>query len=228
MNTHRKLIVFIGPPGAGKGTLSQFFVERLQCNQLSTGNLLRRHIQESTDLGKSIDLALKSGKLVSDDHVIAMVVDWLDNHTRDGRPVILDGFPRTRAQAKALDEALTELTAALFEVTVVLMELSDEEAAGRILTRLVCSKASCQAVYSTADFKTSRETVPVCLRCDAALSRRSDDIPEALVSRFSIYRQHEKEIMEYYRTSQAPIITIAMNKDPETLFVEVQKRLAEI
>ncbi len=67
----------------------------------------------------------------------------------------MDGFPRTRAQAKALDEALVELTAALFEVTVVLMELSDEEAAGRILTRLVCSRSSCQAVYSTVDFKTS-------------------------------------------------------------------------
>jgi adenylate kinase len=226
MNTHRKLIVFVGPPGAGKGTLSQFFVERLNCNQLSTGNLLRRHIQEGTDLGKSIDLVLKSGKLISDDHVIAMVVDWLDNHTRDGRPVILDGFPRTKPQAKALDEALQELTAALFEVTVVLMELSDEEAARRILTRLVCSQSVCQAVYSMADFKESSQGMPLCLKCGELLVRRADDVPEALVSRFSIYRQHEKEIMEYYRSSQAPIVTITMEKDPETLFFEVQKRLA--
>ncbi len=100
MSTERSIVIFIGPPGAGKGSLSQLCVKELGWAQLSTGNLCRYHITEQTELGKQIDLAIKSGKLISDGVIVDMVDKALPETFKQSPIVILDGFPRTVAKHK--------------------------------------------------------------------------------------------------------------------------------
>ena len=106
MNPKKSVFIFIGPPGSGKGTLSHLCVSSLRWVQLSTGNLCRKHIAEQTEIGKQIDFALKSGKLVSDSLINAMVHDWFSMTIQEADNIILDGYPRTVAQAEALHEYL--------------------------------------------------------------------------------------------------------------------------
>ena len=104
-----RVILFIGPPGSGKGTLSQKCVQKLGWQQISTGDLCRRHIAKQTEIGKSIDFAIKSGKLVSDGLISQMVFDWFRQENIESDVVILDGYPRTVNQAKDFDELADQL-----------------------------------------------------------------------------------------------------------------------
>ena len=106
MNNQKNLIVFMGPPGAGKGSLSQLCVDEFGWVQLSTGFLCRKHIAAQTTIGRQIDFFIKSGKLVDDSLIVDMVEEWLAEQIDQQRGVILDGFPRSVVQAQALDEIL--------------------------------------------------------------------------------------------------------------------------
>ena len=99
MNSTKKIIVFLGAPGSGKGALSRLCIESFGWKQLSTGNLCRKHVSEGTALGQQIDFALKSGTLVSDDVIIAMGREWIEQEIEGAEGLILDGFPRTVVQA---------------------------------------------------------------------------------------------------------------------------------
>src|ERR1700704_6020415 len=131
-------LILLGPPGAGKGTQAQRLRDDFQVPFISTGDMLRSNVKEGTELGKKAEAYMKAGDLVPDDLIVAMVADRLrEEDARDG--FILDGFPRTIEQAKALNKQLSELgrrvTAAL------LIDVPDEEVIRRLSGRRVCVKA---------------------------------------------------------------------------------------
>lgn len=165
------MIVLIGPPGAGKGTQGKRLEDKHGLKQLSTGDMLRAEVAAGTDLGKKAKSFLDSGNLVPDDVIVDMIADCIEqDDCRNG--VIFDGFPRTVAQAKALDKMLAEkgrpLTAVI-ELTVDLKELVN-----RLQARIAQMKAAGQPI-------------------------RTDDNEQTLINRLKVYREQTAPILPYYR-----------------------------
>jgi adenylate kinase len=125
-------LILFGPPGSGKGTQSDKLVEKYCLKHLSTGNLLRQQIADKTDLGLAAKAYMDAGKLVPDEVVIGMVDSFFDQH-KNAKGILLDGFPRTAAQAQALDELLTKKNTAIS--SVISLEVSEEELVKRLLNR---------------------------------------------------------------------------------------------
>ena len=125
-------IVLFGPPGAGKGTQSQKLIDKYQLTHISTGDLFRRHLSDGTALGKEAKQYIDNGKLVPDQVVIGMVADKIE-HQQEGSGFIFDGFPRTVAQAEALDELMEEFDMAISGM--VALEVPEEELKNRIRER---------------------------------------------------------------------------------------------
>lgn len=212
------VLVFLGAPGAGKGTLAERCVQELGFVQLSTGNLCRMHIADQTEIGRQIDLIIKSGKLVSDSLIVAMVADWFTNQTGDISTIILDGFPRTVAQAEALKKLFEEKLPAV-KLSVVKLEISDEAVVARLCSRVVCENKACQAVYSLvqgaalAPVKTG-----ICDMCGCALVVRADDAEDSVRRRLQVYHQHENALLDFYGSIQQPIIRLNVEKPLEEVF----------
>ncbi len=126
-----EVLLFIGPPGAGKGTQAQLLCESRGLEQLSTGDMLRSHVSEGTELGKKAKAIMDAGELVSDEVILAMVKDKLA--TMQPVRVLLDGFPRTIAQAEGLDSLLAEAELSIDKV--LLLEVNEDELVSRLLQR---------------------------------------------------------------------------------------------
>lgn len=203
----KKIYIFLGPPGVGKGSLSQLCTKRLGWKQLSTGNVCREHISQQTEIGKQIDFAIKSGKLISDSLMIDLVQDWLHRQFTGDQPaeqnatvsttIILDGFPRTVPQARALHDLIRKMTGV--DLHVVHLKLSDEEIKYRLQARSVCQNDKCQRVYSLHKHSHLQPVkYMTCNECEAPLVRRSDDEEIAIVERLKTYHAHEKEMLDFY------------------------------
>jgi len=202
LNSGTDLIILIGPPGAGKGSVSELCTRHLGWMQLSTGNLCRKHIAAQTEIGKQIDFAIKSGKLVSDSLVTEMVEGWLNNQIGNVPAVILDGFPRTIAQAQALDEFL-KIKMQSSKIYVIRLRISDENIVLRLGDRYICSNSECQAVYSLSKgSKLIPQKSMVCDVCGHALSRRKDDEENAIRERLHIYNKHEQDLLNFYKNAK--------------------------
>jgi adenylate kinase len=186
-----KLIVLIGPPGAGKGTQAKRLVERYEIPQLATGDMLRAARAAGTELGKQVAAIMDSGKLVSDDIVIALIRERLgDASTREG--AIFDGFPRTTAQAAALDNMLATMGRKI--ARAVLVEVPDAEVERRNVGRRMC--ATCQRTYHLVFAPPKTEGI-----CDAdggQLIQRADDHVDKVRARLSAYHRDTAPVMEYY------------------------------
>ncbi len=193
----QQLVVLMGPPGSGKGTISQMAVERLPFEHVSIGNLLKWQAAQGGELGEQIDFFVQSGKLVPDEVVIDTVRSWLLAKAPRDKGLLLDGFPRTRAQAVALTNMLGQVEG--FFPCMLLFELADEEVARRLTARRVCSNRQCGAVYSLLDEQLCPRTDSVCDRCGDTLQIRSDDTVDAVVERLKIYHQQADSLAAYYK-----------------------------
>jgi adenylate kinase len=214
----KELYIFMGPPGSGKGTLSQLCIDKLGWKQISTGNLCRKHIAEGTEIGKAIDFAIKSGKLVSDDLITQMVIDWFEYSYDQSKPVILDGYPRTEAQARVFDKFLREKLIHL-QVTLVLFDIDDEEVVKRLSARSVCSNKECQAVYSLLLHSPMRPKKDgICDLCGSSLMCRSDDQPESIRVRLATYAHHAKMLDSYYESTGQRVIRFNAQQPIDQLF----------
>ncbi|PTE20159.1 adenylate kinase [Cereibacter changlensis JA139] len=191
--TRPAVLVLLGPPGAGKGTQARRLEERFGLVQLSTGDLLRAAVAAGSPAGLAARAVMEAGQLVSDDIVIAILRDRMAApDTRNG--VILDGFPRTDAQAAALDALLAETGQ---QVTAAIsLEVDDAAMVARVAGRFTC--AACGEGYHD-DFKPPA----VAGRCDrcggAAFTRRADDTAETVAARLEAYHAQTAPLIAHYR-----------------------------
>lgn len=183
-------LILLGAPGAGKGTQAEMLLERLSIPSISTGNMLREAMKNGTDLGKQVKSCMDSGALVPDQLVLGIVAE------RTAQPdcangFILDGVPRTLAQAEALDKMGVRID------HVVSIELSDEEVESRMTGRRVC--AGCGASYHIVANPTKVEGV--CDLCGSPVTTRKDDAPETVRNRLAVYHQSTEVLKDYYKST---------------------------
>ncbi len=218
MTSRKDVLLFLGAPGSGKGTLAQRCCAELGYGQVSTGNLCREHVARGTSIGKEIDLALKSGKLIDDSIITTMIVDWFA-HSMPNTRVILDGYPRTVAQVEALHDFL--VSSDVTKPTVVQLVVTPQQVIDRLSMRLICSKAECQAVYSLAGSTSGA----ICARCSAPLIRRPDDEPEEIRKRLKLYSVHEASLLERYRVLDYKIVSVDASGSMDDVFDIFRERL---
>jgi adenylate kinase len=184
-------LILFGPPGAGKGTQAQRLADDFQLPYIATGDMLRQNVAEGTDLGREAKRYMDAGDLVPDDVIVAMVADRLQqDDARDG--FILDGFPRTVAQAKALDRQMAELGRRT--TAVLLLDVPDDEVQRRLSGRRVCVKKGHN--YHVEFDPPKREDV--CDQDGSRLIQRDDDKPEVVRNRLQVYHAKTKPVTEYY------------------------------
>jgi adenylate kinase len=184
-------IVMLGAPGAGKGTQARMLSEALGSPQVSSGDIFRENLKNQTPLGLLAKKYMDSGALVPDDVTINMVMDRL-SRPDCANGVVLDGFPRTLAQADALDKALD--AKGLGIGLVPLLEVADEAVIDRLAGRRVCR--NCQAMYHV---EFSRPQVEgKCDQCGGELYRRADDDPETVRNRLFVYYKQTAPLIGYY------------------------------
>ena len=184
-------LILLGPPGAGKGTQAERLAESLGVPRVSSGELFRDHQQRDTRLGRLARSYMERGALVPDDVTISMVMEWINDH-QDAGGMLLDGFPRTLAQAEALDLEMASddgIDAALS------IKVSQDELVRRLSGRLVCK--SCQAPYHLSFSPPASQDR--CDRCGGELYQRDDDKPAAVKKRFQVYVEQTEPLVRFYR-----------------------------
>ena len=204
-----KNIIFIAPPAAGKGTQSTLLKERYGYNHLSTGDMLREAIASGTELGNLVKNIMAEGKLVSDDIMINLIKEKLSNS--DGKPFILDGFPRTLTQAKSLKDLLT------LDYEVIYLDLLEEEAVARVLGRLTCA---CGKSYNLNVDALKPKVDDVCDGCGAHLIKRGDDNAESFKVRYKSFVDNTKPLLDYYEAKNK-LHKIDVNRDVEDIFNDI-------
>ena len=185
-------LVLLGPPGSGKGTQAERLKEQLGLPHVASGDLFRENIGNETELGLLAKEYMDRGQLVPDDVTIAMVRERLQQPDCDDG-VILDGFPRTLAQALALDKMLAGTGRAL--AGVLYINLPDEETVRRLSGRWICGQ--CQTPYHVVFSPPAEEGV--CDECGGELYQRDDDRPETVRARLRVYHEQTAPLIDYYR-----------------------------
>lgn len=185
-------MIFLGAPGVGKGTQAEFVASRFHVPKISTGDLLREGVAKQTPLGLKAKGYMDRGDLVPDEVVIGLVQEKLSS-SECSLGFLLDGFPRTVAQADKLSELLADQGLALDHV--VHFVLPREEIVRRLSGRRSCSK--CPAVYHIESIPPKQNGV--CDQCGADLVQRSDDRPETVQSRLTVYEQQTAPLIDYYK-----------------------------
>lgn len=216
------ILVMLGAPGTGKGTVASKLAESLKIPQVSTGDIFRKAIAEKTPVGVEADKYISQGMLVPDDVTIKIVEERLkDADVKNG--LILDGFPRTIEQAEALDKMLKNDNK---KVTLAInLETPEEEIIDRIVSRRVCSNQECKAVFNT---KLNPPKVEgICDKCGSELKQRKDDNEETVRNRLSTYYKQSAPIVDYYKNKgvlYSSEVSLKINK----MAVDVAKEVYEM
>ena len=206
-------LILLGAPGAGKGTQAEMLIQRLQIPSISTGNMLREAISNDTDLGKQVRSYMDEGSLVPDELILGIVAE------RTAQPdcqngFILDGVPRTLAQAQALDAKGVRID------HVVSIELGDDVIVGRMSGRRVCTH--CGASYHVVANPPKQEGV--CDLCGQAVAIRKDDAPETVRKRLEVYHASTEVLKDYY-ARQGKLRLVSGNGSIEAIYSEILRAI---
>lgn len=226
-----KLIIF-GPPGSGKGTYSMRLKEKIGLEKVSTGDIFREAVKFGSELGRKIEKYLKSGQLVPDEIVIEVVKEKIKNLEN----FILDGYPRTVKQAKALDK--------MVKIDAIINIIAPKEIIiEKISGRRICSNPKCDGNYNIANIHKIINGVEYilppllpkedmkCDKCGSPLIQREDDKPEVIEERLNVYEKQSKPVLQYYREKRKeriPFIEIYMNRPPEMVVEKIISSLKEM
>jgi len=185
-----KGFIFLGPPGAGKGTQAQYFSKKFEMIQISTGDILRDAVKKATHLGKLAHEFMKKGELVPDGIMLSLIEEVLKEIKKD---FLLDGFPRTVEQAKGLDLLAQKLN---FEIkATVFIDVDDEEIVKRLSSRRICE--NCGSLYNMISNPPKRDEL--CDKCNIRLTTREDDKEETVRKRLAVYRRETEPLLKYYK-----------------------------
>lgn len=186
-------LILLGPPGVGKGTQARRLAERLGIPQVATGDMLRNHVRDETELGKQAQAIMAKGKLVPDDIMLAMVEARLREPDAAGG-FILDGFPRTVSQGVGLTVILERLGVELD--AIISIAVKPEVIITRLSVRRTCAR--CGAVYNLVI--NPPQTMGVCDACGGTeIIQRDDDQPETIQKRLAVYNKQTRPLLSYYR-----------------------------
>ena len=185
-------IVLMGPPGAGKGTHAKIISKQFEVAHIATGDLLRIKVQDGSEIGKRAKAIMDRGDLVPDEVVIEMIKERLQEPDAK-KGFVLDGFPRTVEQAKALDALLKSLKLKLD--AAINMTVSEKVVIARLSGRRVCLK--CGASFHMRNIMPKREGI--CDVCGSELVQRKDDAPETVLERMRVYEDRTRPLIDYYK-----------------------------
>ena len=211
-------IILMGPPGAGKGTQAKRIAQSSKIPHISTGDMLREAVAAGTDLGLKVREIMEKGLLVPDDLMIDLVRERVGREdTKEG--FILDGFPRTVQQAKALGSMLCDLGRKID--IVLLVNATEDEVVERISSRRVCLE--CGKVYNLLTLKPSVDN-----KCDedgSELIQREDDRPETVRDRYRVYMEKTAPVIDYYSDNETVLLDINGSGDIDDVTREIMERL---
>ena len=205
-------LIFLGPPGAGKGTMAFRAKEHFSIPHISTGDLFRAAIKNQTELGKKVKSIIDAGDLVPDELTTAIVEERL-NQGDCGKGFILDGFPRTIPQAEAL-KGITKID------KVVNFTVTEEQVIRRLSGRRVCR--SCGESFHVEFIPPAKEGV--CDKCEGELYTRDDDKIDAIKNRLSVYGQSTEPLINFYR-EDGNLVDVDSSQHPEKVFEDLVKIL---
>ncbi len=184
-------LILLGAPGAGKGTQAKLIMEDYKIPQISTGNILRNEIQENSDLGIQVKDVLEKGELASDEIVLEIVRKRLSQPDCT-RGFILDGFPRTIAQAEGLEQILTQMN--IKDLKVIEIYLTESEIIRRLTSRRIC--ANCGKDYNLLFNPPPPNNK--CVICNGKIIQRDDDKEETIRNRLKVYQKQTKPLIDFY------------------------------
>lgn len=206
-------LILFGAPGAGKGTQSELLIKRNGMTQISTGDLFRAAIKGQTELGKRAQEFMDKGQLVPDSIVIEMVEEVLQKGVKD---FILDGFPRTVAQAVALDALLRKMSLSIGKA--IFLEVPMSILMDRLTGRRVCK--NCGAVYHVTSKPSKIEGV--CDNCGGDVIQRNDDKADVIETRLKTYQEFTSPLKEFYKKS-GKYVEVNGNRGTEEVYLEIEK-----
>jgi len=188
-------LILLGAPGSGKGTQAKNIAEKVGITHVASGDLFRAAATRGDDLGKQAKYYMDKGLLVPDEITIKMILERID--AKDCyKGVMLDGFPRTLEQAKALDQALSKKKQKIDRVFYI--KVSTDELVRRLSGRFICRK--CQAPYHKVSSPPKKEGV--CDKCGGELYQRADDTPETVRKRIDVYTKETSPLIDYYKKAK--------------------------
>jgi adenylate kinase len=193
LHRHDEVVLLLGAPGAGKGTQARFLAEALGVPHVASGDLLREHRRRGTALGHAAQVYMDRGDLVPDDLVVDMIAERLDRPDAS-HGAVLDGFPRTVAQAEALDDRLRQRGGHVQQA--IYLDVPTDVLIDRLAGRWLCR--NCQAIYHE-DFNPS-DVAATCHECGGELYQRPDDKREVVVNRVAVYLRDTLPVVERYAT----------------------------
>lgn len=208
-------IIMLGAPGAGKGTQAKKIAAKYDIPHISTGDILRANIKNNTELGMKAKVYMDLGLLVPDDLVVDLIMDRFQQPDCE-KGYVLDGFPRTIPQAKALDAALARNND-LVEYAID-VDVPDANIISRMAGRRAC--LTCGATYHLVTIPPKKEGI--CDVCGADLVLRDDDKPETVQKRLKVYHEQTQPLIDYY-SNKGILKSVDGTKDPDTNFTEIVK-----
>ncbi|MDI6731585.1 MAG: adenylate kinase [Candidatus Margulisbacteria bacterium] len=206
-------LVFLGPPGSGKGTQAERLAEKQSLPHIAVGDLLREEVRKNSETGQRIKAVMEAGNLVPDEVTITLTCSRITQPDAQ-KGFILDGFPRNTVQAEALDKRLKEENKMLNRV--VYFDISEEQIVNRLSGRRSCKK--CGAVYHLQFNPPKNENV--CDKCGGELYQRADDAENAIRTRFAVYRQQTQPLIDRYKREKI-LVNVEAGKDIKEVFAEL-------
>ena len=212
----RVIVVVLGKQGAGKGTQCKRLAQHLGVPHVSTGDILRAAVRDRTTIGLEVASILEAGQLVNDDLVNRLVEERFNDADTAGG-ALLDGFPRTEAQAEALDQILGDDGVKI----CINLDVPNALVAERLSSRRVCQE--CGAIYRDSDIEAISGT---CTNCGGDVVQRADDMPEAIHQRLEVYERDTAPLLAFYE-ARGLLVRIDGDQDPQTVTAEILDALAE-